>query len=96
MPILGVIASARLGKPVVTGGTLTSDATFFYRTFTGNGTLGVTGLEITADILVIAGGGSGGGAGAGGGGGGPSKSLGRVAPATNLRGRGMCTSFTSA
>ena len=48
--------------PVVTGGTLTSDATYFYRTFTANGTLGITGPDLTADILVIAGGGGGGGA----------------------------------
>jgi hypothetical protein len=37
-------------KPVVTGGTLGSDATYFYRTFTGNGTLGVSGTSIAVDI----------------------------------------------
>jgi len=58
--------------PVVSGGTLTSDSTYYYRTFTGNGTLSVSDLPITADVLVIAGGGGGGsgwyagGAGAGG------------------------------
>jgi hypothetical protein len=60
MPILGVVASARTRKPVVTGGTLTSDATYYYRTFTANGTLGVTGNSLTADSLVIAGGAGGG------------------------------------
>jgi hypothetical protein len=41
------------------GGTLTSDATYYYRVFTSNGTLtGASGL--TADILSIAGGGAGG------------------------------------
>ena len=54
-------------KPVVTGGTLASDATYFYRTFTGNGTLTVTTANLICDYLVVAGGGSG-GTGAGGGG----------------------------
>jgi len=54
--------------PTITGGTLTSDSTYYYRTFTGNGTLSVTNAALTADILTIAGGG-GGGARAGGGGG---------------------------
>ena len=57
--------------PTVTGGTLTSDATYYYRTFTANGTLTVSGGAITADVLVVAGGGgaaidTGGGGGAGG------------------------------
>jgi hypothetical protein len=54
--------------PVVTGGTLASDSTYYYRVFTGNGTLAVTSATITADVLQIAGGG-GGGYGWGGGGG---------------------------
>jgi hypothetical protein len=57
-------------KPVLTGGTLTSDATYFYRTFTANGTLGVTNGTINCDILIVAGGASGsrdGGAGGAGG-----------------------------
>lgn len=48
-------------KPVVTGGTLTSDATYYYRTFTSNGTLGISNASLTADVLVVAGGGGGGG-----------------------------------
>jgi hypothetical protein len=44
-------------KIVVTGGTLTSDVTYYYRTFLANGTLGITGASLTADILVVAGGG---------------------------------------
>jgi hypothetical protein len=32
-------------KSVVTGGTLSSDSTYFYRTFTGNGTLAVSVLH---------------------------------------------------
>lgn len=63
MPIIGTGAShgtsARL-KPVVTGGTLSSDATYYYRAFTGNGTLEVTGATLTADVLIIAGGANGG------------------------------------
>jgi hypothetical protein len=47
--------------PVVTGGTLTSDATYYYRTFTGNGTLGVSGYAaLVTDVLLVAGGGAGG------------------------------------
>lgn len=57
-----------LGRPIVTGGTLTSDATYYYRTFTGNGSLGISGASLVADVLIVAGGGSG-GAGTGGGGG---------------------------
>ena len=65
--------------PVVTGGTLASDATYYYRTFTSSGTVGVTSGSINFDYLVVAGGGAGGGNqwqaafsgyGAGGGGGG--------------------------
>lgn len=46
-------------KPIVTGGTLYSDSTYFYRAFTGSGTLSVASLNLTADVLVIAGGGGG-------------------------------------
>lgn len=58
MPILGIVASGG-HKPVVTGGTLYSDSTYYYRAFTGNGTLAVTRADLTADVLVIAGGGGG-------------------------------------
>ena len=60
MPILGILASSKLVKPVVTGGTLTSDATYFYRTFLANGTLGITGGSLTYDTIIVAGGGGGG------------------------------------
>jgi hypothetical protein len=49
------------------GGTLTSDATYYYRTFTGNGTLTVP-ASLSADILMVAGGGGGGSSFGGGGG----------------------------
>jgi hypothetical protein len=55
--------------PVVTGGTLSHDSTYYYRTFTASDSLVVTSADLTADILVVAGGGSGsyyGGGGAGG------------------------------
>ena len=45
---------------VVSGGTLSSDATFYYRTFTSTGNLTVSNSALSADYLVIAGGGSGG------------------------------------
>jgi len=59
-PILGIVASSISGNlKAVTGGTLTSDATYYYRTFTSNGNLVVTG-SVTMDYQIIAGGGSGG------------------------------------
>jgi hypothetical protein len=42
--------------PTVTGGTLTSDATYYYRAFTANGNL-ITNGALSADIFVLAGGG---------------------------------------
>ncbi len=59
MPIIGITAGVG-SKPVVTGGTLASDSTYYYRTFTANGTLTVSGSDLIADLLVIAGGASGG------------------------------------
>jgi hypothetical protein len=53
--------------PVVTGGTLSSDSTYYYRTFTGNGTLAVSNSTLTCDVLIGAGGGGGGNGGSGGG-----------------------------
>lgn len=47
-------------KPVVTGGTLTSDATYYYRTFTTNGTLSISTASLVADYLVLSGGAAGG------------------------------------
>ena len=59
--------------PTVSGGTLTSDATYYYRTFTGNGSIVLSGAPLNADVLAIGGGGGGGtngpGAGWGNGGG---------------------------
>jgi hypothetical protein len=55
---------------IVSGGTLTSDSTYHYRTFTGTGNFTVSNGALAADILVVAGGGSGSsGSYAGGGGG---------------------------
>lgn len=58
MPIIGITGSGG-GKPVVTGGTLTSDATYYYRTFTSNGTLTVSGGALSAQFINISGGGGG-------------------------------------
>ena len=61
--MLGIMASQISGHlfvpPVVTGGTLTSDATYYYRTFTANGTLGVSGGSVSFDCVTVAGGGGG-------------------------------------
>ena len=56
--------------PGLTGGTLTSDATYYYRTFTANSNLVINGGSVSADILMIGGGGGGGFQVGGGGGGG--------------------------
>lgn len=47
-----------VSRPVVTGGTLTSDATYYYRTFTSNGTLTVSDANLAVTYLVVGGGGS--------------------------------------
>jgi hypothetical protein len=53
----------------VSGGTLSSDSTYYYRKFTATSNLTVANSPLTADIMVI-GGGGGGGVGGGGGAGG--------------------------
>ena len=44
-------------KPVITGGTLYSDSTYYYRAFTSDDTLVVSGATLNADVLVIGAGG---------------------------------------
>jgi hypothetical protein len=53
--------------PTVSGGTLTSDDEFFYRTFTASGTLTITGGPLLCSMTLAGGGGAGGGAYTGGG-----------------------------
>ena len=60
------IASSGAGAKA-TGGTVTSDANYYYHTFTSSGTFTPT-QSITADYLVVAGGGGAGGSNGGGGG----------------------------
>jgi Putative Ig domain len=69
-PAQSRVFSANVPYPTVTGGTLNSDATYYYRTFTGNGTLVVSGASISGDILMVGAGGAGGRSLTGGGGGG--------------------------
>jgi len=69
MPVLGIIASQQQLAPTVTGGTLVTSGGYNYRIFTSNGTLGISGGTLSAEVLIVAGGGSGGGGGRGGGGG---------------------------
>jgi hypothetical protein len=56
--------------PSVSGGTLTSDSTYYYRTFTSTGSLTVANAVVPADILMVGAGGGGGRSLTGGGGGG--------------------------
>lgn len=51
-----------LALPTVSGGTVTSDATYYYRTFTGSGTLSISNSSLNMDILTVGGGGGGAGA----------------------------------
>jgi hypothetical protein len=46
--------------PEVSGGTLATGSTYYYRVFTADGSLSVSTGTVTADVLVIAGGGGGG------------------------------------
>jgi hypothetical protein len=66
----GLIAFLKVGAlpSAITGGILSEDSTYFYRTFLGSSTLTVTGGVLNADVLVVGGGGGGdqGGGGAGG------------------------------
>ena len=55
---LGIVAS-EFSFPEVTGGTLTSDATYYYRTFTANGTLEVKYANVEMNFLLVGGGGGG-------------------------------------
>ena len=64
----GIFNKKSISFPLVSGGTLHSDATYYYRKFIVSDNLTVTG-NLIADILVIAGGGSGGSYGDTGGGG---------------------------
>lgn len=79
MPLITSLANSSISslksvgnlKSIVSGGTLTSDANYYYRTFTANDTLSITQNSLTADVLLVAGGGGAGwDAGGGGGGGG--------------------------
>lgn len=65
MPIQGSFSGSLLkgrtpAVPIVTGGTLYSDATYYYRLFKANGTLTVSGNAVSMDAITIAGGGGGG------------------------------------
>ena len=58
---IGWVVAGTIGQyAAVTGGTLYSDATYYYRVFTSTASLSVANLPLTADILVVAGGGGGG------------------------------------
>lgn len=58
---LGWVAIGSIGQlPSLTGGTLFSDSTYYYRAFTSSSNLVVSTGTVVADVLVIAGGGGGG------------------------------------
>jgi hypothetical protein len=54
---LGIVASSyAVTLPVVSGGTLTSDSTYHYRTFTSNGSFIVASVALSVDIYRVSGG----------------------------------------
>lgn len=55
---LGIVNSS-LKLPTLSGGSLTSDAKYFYRVFNSSGTLVVKGGPVTVDLLIGSGGGGG-------------------------------------
>lgn len=57
---ISIGANTTILKPVVTGGTLYSDSTYYYRKFTASGTFSVSQASLVIDILAIGGGGGGG------------------------------------
>ena len=59
---LGAVSSSWRNFSVVTGGTLTSDATYYYRTFTDSGAFVIYNKPLTELQFSILGGGGGGGA----------------------------------
>ena len=65
--IAGIQSVPAPAAPYATGGTITSDATHWYHTFTSTGTF-TPSLTLTCDYLIVAGGGGGGGQQGGGGG----------------------------
>ena len=71
-----------VSPPTLSGGTLSSDSTYYYRTFTGSGNFVVSNGKIEASYLLIAGGGGGGGYGGGGGAGGLLSSNSTLVPST--------------
>jgi hypothetical protein len=64
------ISNSVLTGAIVSGGTLSSDATYYYRAFTGTSNLIISNASISLDVLTVAGGGAGGRYGGGGGAGG--------------------------
>lgn len=52
---LGIVSSA-ITFPTVSGGTLSSDATYYYRTFTTSGNLVISGGSLSGDVLLWGGG----------------------------------------
>ena len=63
--LIGIFSSEISKRIFVDGGTLSSDSTYYYRTFKSTSDLTITGGSLSVEYLVIAGGGAGGG-GAGG------------------------------
>jgi len=59
-PVIPRTFSILIQTPVISGGTVTSDSTYYYRAFTSSENLIVSNGTINADILMVGGGGAGG------------------------------------
>jgi hypothetical protein len=56
---LGVVSSALVPLPVVTGGELSSDSTYYYRLFNSSGSLVVDNASLDVEVRMLGGGGGG-------------------------------------
>jgi hypothetical protein len=71
-----------VNPPTITGGVLSSDSTYYYRTFKSSSNLILSNASLPVDYLIIAGGGGGGGYGGGGGAGGYLSNSTTLSPST--------------
>lgn len=56
---IGIASSSSPQPLTVSGGALTSDATYYYRTFTSDGVLSISGASLAFEYLIVGGGGAG-------------------------------------
>ena len=85
--LIGIFSSQLTQRIFVTGGTLSSDSNYYYRTFTSTNSLTIAQGNVPLEYIVIAGG-AGGGSGGGGGGAGGATSSSARSPGNGISGQG--------